>query len=137
MNDNFKPDLGTHYSQIYNKEITHRFYSVPCHEIVYVAPELYSIMENIIIADKEYAVSFDFSYDTLLSLLSQINDKELFMYLSKTLTKKFKEPAKSIFHETPILLDIIAKLGEPVKSLYEEFTPFVVDEFLISTNPEP
>ncbi|MBK7106659.1 MAG: hypothetical protein IPH62_15400 [Ignavibacteriae bacterium] len=128
-NDNFKPDLGLALSERYSQEITHHFYSIPLIEILHVGNNLFSTMVGYTVEEVDFAVSFDFDNKLLIELLLQIQNKGLKEYLENVLLKEFTGPEKAVFYETPIHVDIEARLGNLVKSKYETFVPLIVEKF--------
>lgn len=128
MNDNFKPDFGLFFKEQFGDKATNHFYNVMIFEISLVGHNLYSFTSNVIYNGEEYASSFDFTTDKLKTIINQLVNKDLANFLSVTLLKPFTQPVKVDLASTPIQLDINATLGQPVKSLYEEFIPFIVEE---------
>lgn len=130
MNQNdLKPDLGLHFSEKFNNEIVHHFYAVQFIDILHVDNELYSFTAYPTIEGTDYAATFDFKIDKLNELIKQIEDDDFTSYLNSTLIKTYSGPEKAAFYEMPMFVNIEAVLGEPVKSKYETFVPFVVKKF--------
>lgn len=129
MDNDFKPDLGSRFEKQFGKVHNHTFYEVSIFDIIHVDTKLYSTTSYPTIDGKQFAATFDFSEDKLRKLLEQIKNDEFKNYLEEILLREFTGPKKADFTRTPILVDIKAKLGEPVQSQHEIFIPFIVDDF--------
>lgn len=128
MNENFKQDFGLFFKEKFGDNATNHFYNVMIFEISLVGHNLYSFTSNVVYSGNEFAASFDFTTDKLRTIIEQLVNKEFAKFLSDSLLKPFTQPVKVDLTSTPIQLDITAVLGQPVKSLYEEFIPFIVED---------
>ena len=127
---NFKPDIGSFFKENFKDDIINYFYDVSIFDITYVNQNLYSFMFNYLYGDEEYAVSFDFNRDKLEYLIKTLRNRDLAKYLSSVLLKQFSKPEVVDFRDAPIKVGIKARLGHPVDSHYEQFIPFIIEEFI-------
>lgn len=126
--ENFKPDFGFFFKEQFGESIKYHFYSVSMFEIIHVGHNLFSFTSITTYADKEYAVTFDFTVDKLKHILNSLPNSTDAQRLSSILIKPFEQPEKVELVGNQIKVDVTATLGQPVKSLYEEFIPFIVEE---------
>lgn len=129
MENQLKPDLGSHFLEIFGADVNQHFYSVKLFHLIHVGHNQYSFTSTAAFQGTEYAATFDFSTVQLEELLNQIDDKKISSFLNAKLNKEFTSSEQVDFYDNPIVVDIDAKLGNPVKSLYETFIPFVVGKF--------
>ena len=130
MQQNFKPDLGLYMQKNYSAVDSHHFYSVLISELFYVAKNLYSVNCSITLDKGEYAVSFDFNELQLFELLQNLGNEELMALILPVFGVPFTTPQKLVLEDNVIVVEVECKLGQPVKSAYEIFIPFIVDKFI-------
>lgn len=130
MDTQLKPDLGFHFLEKFGADVNHHFYSVKLFHLIHVGHNQFSFTSTATFEGREYAASFDFSTVQLEELLKQIEEKKFSSFLNEKLNKDFSSSQQVDFYDTPIVVDIEVKLGNPVKSLYEMFIPFIVIKFL-------
>ena len=128
-NPDLKPDLGVYLLDKFGEKSEQNFYAVKIFHLIYVDRNTFSFTSNTFIDNKEYAASFDFDTIQFERLLSQIEDQEFSSFLNSKLKKEFIAPEKVDFYNTPIVVNVVGKLGVPIKSLYETFVPIIVSKF--------
>ncbi|NWF89930.1 MAG: hypothetical protein HXY50_10770 [Ignavibacteriaceae bacterium] len=129
METQLKPDLGFHFLEKFGADVNHHFYSVKLFHLIHVGHNQFSFTSTAKFEDIEYAVTFDFTTIQLEELLNQLENREFSSFISNKLIKEFTSPEQVDFYDNPLITDIDAKLGKPVKSLYEMFIPFIVIKF--------
>jgi hypothetical protein len=129
VTNQLKPDLGFYFQEKFGADVTQHFYSVKLFHLIHVGHNQFSFTSTATFGEIEYAVSFDFTTLQLEELLYQIEDREFSSFLNNKLNKEFTSPEQVDFYDNPLVTDIDAKLGIPVKSLYETFIPFLVIKF--------
>lgn len=126
---NLKPDLGLYFQKLSLDNPVLLFYKVLIFGISHVGHNLYTCNSVATYDDIEYSGSFDFNTPLLNTLLEGINDEIFNDSLIKKLFNNYTQPETTQFMDNPIQVDIKAYLGQPVKSLFETFIPFIVEEF--------
>ncbi len=129
MVDQLKPDLGFHFLIKFGSDVSQHFYSVKMFHIIHVGHNQFSFTSNATYENLEYAATFDFTTPQLKEFLDNIDDKKFSSFLYERLNKEFTSSDQVDFYDNPITVDIDAELGNPVKSLYETFIPFIVIQF--------
>lgn len=129
VKSNFKADFGFYLSKKLGPNSLQHFYNVAIFHLIHVNHNMFTFTTNVIYDNEEFAASFDFTIVQFRSLIEQIENKEFAAYLDEILNTEFRKPEQVDFTENPIIAEIDAQLGKPVKSLYETFVPLIVEEF--------
>lgn len=128
------PDLGAYLLNEFGNEKNHYFYQVPIDNIINTGDGILTFTAYPTYQDKVYAVSFDFTNQQLLELLKNNCPVVLTAEAERILSNKELIPERIKISDVPTLIDIKAKVGNPVQGMYEVYAPLIVDSMKLSNS---
>jgi hypothetical protein len=123
---NLYPDYGLHLFKLgyTSQEMIHFFYEFPIDHIIRLDGENFSCVNNLVVDSCEFAISVDFNFKKLSSLVNLAPKKQQSLILDGLHKYPFKVDVLP-----PLAVNIEAKLGSLTQTKSEEIIPLIVTNF--------
>lgn len=123
---NLYPDYGLHLFKLgyTSQEVEHFFYEFPVNHIVRVDDQTFSVFSNFAPDGVEFAISFDFDFERLISLVKLTPKHQQAIILDGLRRQPYKVDILPSF-----TVNIGSRLGQLTQTQFEEIMPLIVTEF--------
>jgi len=123
---NLYPDYGLYLFKLgyTSQEVEHFFYEFPVAHIARVDNQTFSVMSNLALGEVEFAISFDFDSERLISLVKLAPKHQQTLILNGLCRQPYKVDILP-----PFTVNVGSRLGSLTQTQFEEIMPLIVTKF--------
>lgn len=123
---NLYPDYGLYLFKLgyTTQEVEYFFYEFPVAHIAKVNDQTFSILSNLALDEVEFAISFDFDLERLISLVKLAPEHQQTLILDGLCRQPYKVDILP-----PFTVNVGARLGSLTQTKFEEIMPLIVTNF--------